>query len=106
MDLVEGLVTAVQEGEDERAAALAEEVLKKGLDLEMVVEGLTEGMREVDHAAARMGLKREQANEIVLKLLARYEDETKDAPLARNSRSATTFGKPPSPRNISTSISG
>jgi len=53
-----------------------------------------------------MGLKREQANEIVLKLLARYEDEIKDALLARNSRSATTFGKPPSPRNISTSISG
>ena len=74
MDLVERLVTAVQEGEDERAAALAEEVPKKGPDLEIVVEGLTEGMREVDHAAARMGLKREQANEIVLKLLARYED--------------------------------
>ena len=106
MDLVERLVTAVQEGEDERAAALAEEVLKKGLDLEMVVEGLTEGMREVDHAAARMGLKREQANEIVLKLLARYKDEIKDALLARNSRSATTFGRPPPPRTISTSISG
>ena len=29
MDLVERLVTAVQEGEDERAAALAEEVLKE-----------------------------------------------------------------------------
>ena len=54
MDIVERLVTAIQEGEDERAAALAEEVLKKGLDLEMVVERLTEGMREVGNRFERM----------------------------------------------------
>lgn len=38
---------------------------------------------EVGHAAARMGLGREQANEIVLKLLAKYEDKIKDAPLGK-----------------------
>ncbi len=54
MDIVERLVTAVQEGEDGRAAALAEEVLKEGLDLEMVVERLTEGMREVGNRFERM----------------------------------------------------
>ncbi|MFQ6058030.1 MAG: monomethylamine:corrinoid methyltransferase [Anaerolineae bacterium] len=35
---------------------------------------------EVGHAAARMGLRREQANEIVLALLAKYEDRVADAP--------------------------
>ncbi|HIC94800.1 MAG TPA: hypothetical protein EYP09_11235, partial [Anaerolineae bacterium] len=54
MDIVERLVTAVQEGEDGKAAALAKEVLNAGLDLEMVVERLTEGMREVGNRFERM----------------------------------------------------
>ena len=35
---------------------------------------------EVGHAVARMGMKREQANEIALRLLATYEDEAATAP--------------------------
>jgi methylamine--corrinoid protein Co-methyltransferase len=35
---------------------------------------------EVGHAAARQGMTRAQANEIVLKLLARYEGQIADAP--------------------------
>ncbi|TKJ29451.1 MAG: hypothetical protein CEE40_08575 [Chloroflexi bacterium B3_Chlor] len=36
---------------------------------------------EVGHACARMNLSREEANELVLKLLAKYEDRIADAPL-------------------------
>jgi hypothetical protein len=36
---------------------------------------------EVGHAAARMGMKREQANELALRLLAKYEARAADAPL-------------------------
>jgi methylamine--corrinoid protein Co-methyltransferase len=35
---------------------------------------------EVGHAVARMGMTREQANDITLKLLGRYEDEAPTAP--------------------------
>jgi hypothetical protein len=35
---------------------------------------------EVGHAVARQGMKREQANEIALKLLAKYEDQAGTAP--------------------------
>ena len=36
---------------------------------------------EVGHAVARQGMTREQANELALKLLARYEDQAADAPM-------------------------
>ena len=36
---------------------------------------------EAGHAVARQGLKREQVNEIALKLLAKYEDQADDAPI-------------------------
>lgn len=38
---------------------------------------------EVGHAVARQGMTREQANEIVNKLLAKYEDKIPDAPLGK-----------------------
>ena len=36
---------------------------------------------EVGHAVARQGMTRAQANEIALKLLAKYEDRAADAPM-------------------------
>ena len=36
---------------------------------------------EVGHACSRMGLTRRAANDLLLKILARYEDQIPDAPL-------------------------
>ena len=38
---------------------------------------------EVGHAVARMGMTREQANEVALRLLAQYEDQAEKAPIGK-----------------------
>ena len=38
---------------------------------------------EVGHAVARQGMTREQANDLALKLLAKYEADAADAPLGK-----------------------
>ena len=38
---------------------------------------------EVGHAVAGQGMKREQANDLALRLLSKYEDKAADAPMGK-----------------------
>lgn len=54
MELLEGLVEAVEDGKDEEAFALAQEAMAAKMDPLEVVDSLTEGIREVGDRFERM----------------------------------------------------
>jgi corrinoid protein of di/trimethylamine methyltransferase len=56
MTTIDELVKAVTDGDEEEATAAAEHVVQAGVPIDAVIDGLTQGMREIGEQFARMDI--------------------------------------------------